>query len=221
MRSRSGSGAVPLGEVVASLGALLLLGSLWRPWYELRFPPEVLSQARAMAPHMGDLAPFVSQGVDQLSSAGAIPVTAWQAFDQADVVLAAAAAVALGLVALNLMGALTARLDGVIALAGLVGAATVAFRLVSPPGSGTPLGDQLLHPATALYVGLAGAGMIAAGGVMALTAGSGPPVPAPAVAASPAGRRRRGPGLGSELAAQTSFSIGTSTRLPHSVHEPS
>jgi hypothetical protein len=167
---------VPLGEVVASLGALLLLGSLWRPWYELRFPPEVLSQARAAAPHLGDLGPFVTQGVDQLASAGAIPVTAWQAFEQADVVLAAAAAVALGLVALNAVGALTARLDGVIALAGAVAVATVISRLVSPPGSGTPLGDQLLHPATALWLGLIGAGMMAAGGVMALAAGDGRPV---------------------------------------------
>jgi hypothetical protein len=180
---------VPLGEVVASLGALLLLGSLWRPWYELRFPPEVLSQARAAAPHLGDLGPFVTQGVDQLASAGAIPVTAWQAFEQADVVLAAAAAVALGLVALNAVGALTARLDGVIALAGAVAVATVISRLVSPPGSGTPLGDQLLHPATALWLGLIGAGMMAAGGVMALAAGDGPvpvhgvTVPPPPVAA--------------------------------------
>jgi hypothetical protein len=187
MRSRTGTGAVPLGEVVASLGALLLLGSLWRPWYELRFPPEVLSQAKAAAPHLGDLAPFVSQGVDQLSSVGAIPLTAWQAFEQADVVLAAAAAVALGLVALNVVGALTARLDGVIALAGLVAAVTVVSRLVSPPGSGTPLGDQLLHPATALWLGLLGAAMIAAGGVMALAASPGPALPAsPGVAPPPA-----------------------------------
>jgi hypothetical protein len=189
MRTRAGTGAMPLGEVVASLGALLLLGSLWRPWYELRFPASFLSQAKAAAPHLGDLGPLVSQGVDQLSSAGAIPVTAWQAFEQADVVLATAAAVALGLVALNAIGALTGRLDGVIALAGLVAAVTVVSRLVSPPGSGTPLGDQLLHPATALYLGLVGAVMMLAGGVMALAGGPGP-VPAAAavsISASPAG----------------------------------
>jgi hypothetical protein len=176
---------VPLGEVVASLGALLLLGSLWRPWYELRFPASVLSQAKAAAPRMGDLGPLLSQGVDQLSSAGGIPVTAWQAFEQADVVLAAAAAAALGLVALNAVGALAVRLDGVIVLSGLVAAATVVSRLVSPPGSGTPLGDQLLHPATALYLGLLGAGIIAAGGVMALAASADGPVVVHPVAPPP------------------------------------
>jgi hypothetical protein len=172
---------VSLGEIAASLGALLLLGSLWRPWYELRFPASVLSRAKAIAPHMGEMGPVISQGVDQLASVGAIPVTAWQAFEQADLVLAGVAAVTLGLVALDAVGALAARMDGVIVLAGLVGAVTVVSRLVSPPGSGNPLDEQLLHPATALYLGLLGAVMIAAGGLLALAA----PSPGAAAAAAP------------------------------------
>ena len=168
----------PLGELVAGLGAVILLASLWQPWYRLTFPEQLLSQAQAMAPRMGEMGGFITQGVDQLRSAGDLPVTAWQAFDQADMVLAGAAAVALGLVLLNLVGALATRLDNVIALAGVLASATVLYRLASPPGSNTPLGD-LLHPATALYAGLVGAAMMLAGGLMALGA------PASASAASP------------------------------------
>jgi hypothetical protein len=158
----------PLGEFVAGLGAVVLLASLWQPWYRLTFPDELLSQAQSMAPRMGEMGGFVTQGIDQLRSAGDLPVTAWQAFDQADMLLAGAAAVALGLVVLNAIGALATRLDNVIVLAGAVALATVAYRLASPPGSNSPLAADLLHPATALYAGLLGAALMLAGGLMAL-----------------------------------------------------
>ncbi len=75
-------------------------------WYELRFPDEMIAQARAFSSQLGELGPFAQQGLDQLQAQGAVPVTAWEVFDQADAVLAAAAGVVLGLVLLNAVGAL-------------------------------------------------------------------------------------------------------------------
>ncbi len=80
-----------MGDVLSGLGAVLLLVSLWRPWYELRIPDEVIAQARAFSSRIGELGPFAQQGLDQLQEQGAVPVTAWQVFEQADAMLAVAA----------------------------------------------------------------------------------------------------------------------------------
>jgi len=177
MSARNGRPGLSLGDLVAGAGAVALLISLWRPWYELRIPDELVSQARAFTSRMGELGPFAQQGLDQLQSQGAVPLTAWQVFEQADTVLAVAAALVLGLVGLNAVGALSVRLDGVIVLAGLVAAALVGLRLASPPGPDMPFGPDLLHATTGAYVALVGALAMAAGGVMAVI-GQGAPTPA-------------------------------------------
>ena len=41
MSSRTGQGGLSLGDLLSGLGAVLLLVSLWRPWYELRLPEEL------------------------------------------------------------------------------------------------------------------------------------------------------------------------------------
>ena len=101
-------------------------------------------------------------------------MTAWEVFDQADTAMAVTSCVVLGLVALTATGALSARQDGVLVLAGLVAAGLVAFRLVNPPGADVPIAADLLHATTGAYVGLAGALLMAAGGVMAAM-GQAPP----------------------------------------------
>ena len=111
MSARGGQPGLSVGDVLSGLGAVVLLVSLWRPWYELRFPDEVIAQARAFSSRLGELGPFAQQGLDELQEQGAVPVTAWQVFDQADAMLAAAAGVVLGLVLLNAVGALAARQD--------------------------------------------------------------------------------------------------------------
>ena len=136
---------------------------------------------------MGELGPFAQQGLDQLQAQGPVPLTAWQVFEQADAVLAVAAGLVLGLVVLNAIGALSARLDGVLVLGGLVAGAVVCFRLASPPGSDTPLGSDLLHVAGGAHLALAGAALMTVGGVVAaMGQGSGaqasPPAPAPTLA---------------------------------------
>ena len=145
MGPRGGKG-LSLGDLVSGLGAVVLLVSLWRPWYELRFPDEVLAQARQFTSRMGELAPFAQQGIDELQTRGSVPITAWQAFEQADTLLAVAAGAVLGLVLLNATGALAARLDGVLVLAGLVATGLVAFRLVSPPGPDIAAGGRPVPP---------------------------------------------------------------------------
>ena len=183
MGPRTGKG-VSLGDLVSGLGAVILLVSLWRPWYELRFPDEVLAQARQFTSRMGELAPFAQQGIDELQTRGSVPITAWQAFEQADTLLAVVAGAVLGLVLLNATGALAERLDGVLVLAGLVATGLVGFRLISPPGPDTPLAPDLLHPATGLYAALAGALLMAVGGIVALSHDATPSAP-PAPAAPP------------------------------------
>ena len=88
MSPRTGQGGLSLGDVLSGLGAVLLLASLWRPWYELRIPEELITQARAFTSRMGELGPFAQQGLDELQSQGAVPLTAWQVFEQADTALA-------------------------------------------------------------------------------------------------------------------------------------
>ena len=185
MSSRSGQTGVSLGDLLAATGAVILLVSLWRPWYELRFPDEVLAQAREFSSRMGELGPFAQQGIDELQARGAVPVTAWQIFEQADTLLAVAAGLVLGLVLLNAFGALAARQDGVIVLIGLVAAGLVAFRLVSPPGADMPAGLDLLHPATGAYLALAGALLMAGGGMLAAMRTGAPAPAAPAQTVRP------------------------------------
>jgi hypothetical protein len=187
---------VPLGEWIAGLGACVLLVSMSRPWYELSLPDEVLTGARGLVPRVGDLGPLLSRGIDELQRAGGFPVSPWDAFESADFVLAGAAAAVLAIVALDVTGALNVRLHGLVTLLGLIAAGVIAYRIVSPPLSSPLLDEPLLSVQPAMYAALIGAVAIAGGGLMALTAPGAQP-------------------------AQTSFSIGTSTRLPHSVHDPS
>jgi hypothetical protein len=88
MQSRAESAQVPLGQWIAALGAVGLLATLFRPWYELNLPEQLLSEADALAPRMGELGPLLTEGLAELERAGPLTVTAWQVFESADVVLA-------------------------------------------------------------------------------------------------------------------------------------
>ena len=70
MSAANGRPGLSLGDVVAGLGALVLLISLWRPWYELRIPDELITQARAFSSRMGEFGAFAQQGLDELQSQG-------------------------------------------------------------------------------------------------------------------------------------------------------
>ena len=122
-----------LGELLAAAGALLLVGSMFRPWYELNLPESLVTRARSATGQFGEFGAFLQQGLDELQRQGGIPVKAWEIFEGADIVLAVAAAAVVGAVALNAAGALTRGLGGAIALAGLVATGIVAFKLSRHP----------------------------------------------------------------------------------------
>jgi hypothetical protein len=164
---------------------VLLLVSLWRPWYELRIPDEMVAQARAFTSRMGEMGSFAQQGLDQLQSQGAVPLTAWQVFEQADTALAVVAGLTLGLVLLNAAGALAARQDGFLILAGMAATALVAYKLVNPPGPDGPMVAGLLHATTGAYMALVAGLLMAGGGLMATLGGSPAPVPAPVTPLAP------------------------------------
>jgi hypothetical protein len=121
---------------------------------------------------------------------GAVPLTAWQVFEQADTALAVVAGLTLGLVLLNALGALAARQDGLLVLAGLVASALVAYKLVNPPGPDVPMTADLLHATTGAYMALVAGLLMAGGGLVAMLGGSSAPVPAaaPAPPAAAAGQ---------------------------------
>jgi hypothetical protein len=146
---------------LAALGSGGLIASLWLPWYSFRIPGAILDQAERIGQQFGILAPLIRQGADAVRNLGAIHLTAWQVFQQVDIVLALAGAAA-GAMALL---AYTERASGVarlIAASGAIALGLAAYRIASPPGA-----LDLLHPAWGAYVALAGAATMLVGGLLA------------------------------------------------------
>jgi len=156
------------GHAVAALGAVLLAVALWLPWYELHLPETLggeLGEATRTAPLLGQLMQEIAAAIP-----AELTVTAWQAFDFADVFLAVACAHVLFVVVL---GSSSPDAAAKLALAaGCVAAGLVALKLASPPGP-----DGMLDVRHGAWVALLGALLIAAGGFLARQA--------PAAAATP------------------------------------
>jgi hypothetical protein len=153
---------LPLGNWIAAAGAVGLLFTLFRPWYKLNFPDDLLSEANSLAPELGDFAPLLTQALAELERSSAFTATGWQVFESADIVLAALAAVVLAAAALSAIG------PEWIARGGAAAAVLVAYKLAVPPGASPQLEEQLLQPVSAAYVALACAVAMAAGGAMAM-----------------------------------------------------
>jgi hypothetical protein len=132
------------GEWVAAASGVALLVSLFLPWYS----PEIC----------------VARYADVLRAATCPSLSGWESLSAIDVLLAFAAAtgVLLAIVtATQRVAAVPVALSALVALAGLAGVLLVLFRLVDiPEGAG---GREW-----ALWLGLAGAGGIAVGSVMAM-----------------------------------------------------
>jgi hypothetical protein len=147
-------------EPVAGLGGLLLLVSLFLPWYGVELPPAV-----------GDLEPF-----------GPEDVTAWQAFTVIDVLLAALGLLAIVVPVSSLLANGPAKPIAVAVLAGALGwiaVVLVIFRLVDSPTDGL----ELRYGA---WVGLAAALIAWIGSWLALRDESTPGAVAPDVPCRPA-----------------------------------
>jgi hypothetical protein len=181
--SRSSAGAQLSGA-----GALILLVSLWLPWYAIRMPDVLRDAFQGLG--KGAAGQTSSGGADDgfaqafggfLSGiAEAMPeeITAkgWTALDGADVALTAISAVAI-LLALSFSGAALVRMApadagrGLIAL-GVIALAIVGYHIASPPGGDAPaiFGEDLVKLRYGLAVAAFGAICMIAGGAMAQSA---------------------------------------------------
>jgi len=149
------------GHSLAGLGAAGLIVSLWLPWYTFRIPPAAIDYAEQLAKQFGALGPLISRGAQLASQLGPLHLSAWHAFSTTPAVLLVIGVIGGGLSAL----ALTDRAAGaarLTMLASVVGVALSGYRIVDPPGQG-----DLLHPAWGIYLALAGAVAMLAGGALA------------------------------------------------------
>jgi hypothetical protein len=187
------------GAQLSGAGALILLVSLWLPWYAIRFPAALRDAFKGLGNSAGQgAAPSGSgQGFEQAFSgflsgiAAALPdeisAKGWTALDGADVALAAISAVAI-LLALSLSGSGLVRMApadagrGIAAL-GAIALAIVGYHVISPPGHDAPaiFGDDLVKLRYGLAVAAFGAICMLAGGLMARSA----PAAEPAASSAP------------------------------------
>jgi hypothetical protein len=153
------------GHLLAAAGAALVLVSLWLPWYGIDLPdglPEGLGSAAPTGPG-AEMAESLARGL-LAAFEQALVVTGWRAFEVTDVVLAlgaGAALLAVGALAAgsSLAPAATGR---VLACAGVAGTLLIAARLVSPP-----MPADMLSTRAGAWTGLAGAVLVAVGGMLA------------------------------------------------------
>jgi hypothetical protein len=179
--SRSGSA----GAQVSGAGALILLVSLWLPWYAVRLPDALRDAFKGLGSGaaQGSAPAGSAQGFQQAFSgflsgiAAAMPeeITAkgWTALDGADVALAGISAIAI-LLALSISGSGLVRMDPADAARGLMVVGAIAlgivlYHVISPPGHDAPaiFGKDLVKLRYGLAVAGLGAVCIGIGGMMA------------------------------------------------------
>lgn len=162
------------GHFLALIGALVAVGSLWRPWYSVRFPPEfreMLSGGGQLGSDPGLLGQL-ARGM-----ASVIPdhvaVDGWDALKGADVVLVVCAVVVLGAV-LAASGAISGvRADGQLAAraaaaAGSVVLVVAAWHIVKKPGGGSPAAvADWIHVESGLWMAVAAGAAMLGGGLWA------------------------------------------------------
>ncbi|HEU4975824.1 MAG TPA: hypothetical protein VFT50_12090 [Baekduia sp.] len=173
------------GHVVALVGALLTLASLWRPWYAIELPQALrdgLASEGARAASAGSL---LGSAVQQLAAAlpSRIEADGWQVLRGADVALCAVALAAAALV-LGAAGALGGAVRVEAGAAGrwtagvgLIGLVVALAHVVDPPSGGFGIAVRVGDGA---WLALVGAAITALGGALAATSGGSAPA-APAV----------------------------------------
>ncbi len=171
------------GHLAALAGALVLVVSLWLPWYHLHLDALTRGQITGGASAVGGapLAAFMDGLAAVLDGQS---VSAWTVFDGADVVLAAGAAlVALAVLVAGGAGGPGVRVEPpaaarVAASGGLALGGLVLVKVVSRPGPA-----EILVPGPGITIGLAGCALMLVGGVLAArprpmsSAASAPPPP--------------------------------------------
>ncbi|WCB96824.1 hypothetical protein DSM104299_05592 [Baekduia alba] len=161
-----------IGHIVALAGALGVLLALWRPWYSVTFPPQI-REAFGTSGQLGQDPGLLGQMARSLAAAlpASIEASGWKELQGADVALcvAAVAVCVLVLVAADAFGA-AVRIDphacgSAIAALGAATLAIVGLHVVHKPG-GAAAADYV-HVEQGVWIALAGAGAMLAGGLMA------------------------------------------------------
>jgi hypothetical protein len=175
------------GHIVAILGALTALASLWRPWYTVDVPQRLRDAISAQ----GDQVPALRGFAQTLAAAlpSRISASGWQELQGADIALCVGmlAVVALVVGAAGAFGAairVEPRAAGqAIAVVGAAGVALVVVHLVHRPG-GQAAAD-FVKLGSGAWIALAGSVATLAGGLMAAGAGTARRVPAASGSLSP------------------------------------
>ncbi len=145
--------------------AAVLIGSLWAPWYAIDISPAARDAVSGQAGQLpGPLGDFARQVLTLLPTH--IEATAWQVFDNADVVLLVCAIVAV-------MAALIDRV-GVAGLAGAAAAGTVVLQMIDRPGP-----SEIVSLKWGTWLALAGALAIVGASRMSSKQTAAAPTPAP------------------------------------------
>jgi hypothetical protein len=161
-----------MGHIVALVGALAALVSLWRPWYSVTFPPQ-LRDAFGAGGQLGQDPGLLGQMARGLAAAlpSSIEASGWKELGGADVALAVGAVVVVGLVlaAADAFGG-AIRVDphacgSIVAAIGAGAAAIVGVHVIHKPG-GAAAADYV-HFGQGIWIALAGSAAMLAGGLMA------------------------------------------------------
>jgi hypothetical protein len=163
-----------LGHFLALVGALVAVGSLWRPWYSVRFPPEFRDlfagggQLGSDPGLLGRLARGMAAAIPD-----SVSVTGWEALKGADVAIAVVA-IGAAAVIVAATGAISGmRVDANLAgraasLAGSVVLAVAAWHIVKKPGGGAPAGvADWIGVESGLWMAVAGGAAMLGGGLWA------------------------------------------------------
>ncbi|HET6505497.1 MAG TPA: hypothetical protein VFG42_01795 [Baekduia sp.] len=159
------------GHFLALVGALIAVGSLWRPWYSVRFPPELREMLGAGGPLGSDPGLF---GQMARTVAGSIPdqvsVSGWEVLNGADVGITVLA-IGVAAVILAASGAISGlRVDAGLAaraasLAGLGVLALAVWHVVHKPVPGQVA--DWLHVEQGVWMALVGGAAMLGGGLWA------------------------------------------------------
>ncbi len=178
--------SAPRGVLLAGVGAFVALGSLWLPWYTIKFPDafrdalgsvgsgagsaKVTGAGGAGAGAAGDAFAGMFKGLAALLPTE-ITGKGWQVMSGGDVALAVAACAALLLVLAVSGGAAGVRIDRgiagrLISAAGLVVAGIAVYHVVSKPGSGAGEFSAMVQVKLGLWVATAGGLAMIVGGAL-------------------------------------------------------
>lgn len=159
------------GHFLALIGALVAVGSLWRPWYSVRFPPEFRELFSSDGRLGGDPGLF---GQLARGMAAAIPssvsVSGWEALKGADVAIALVA-IGAAVVILAASGGISGlRVDAGLAAraataAGLTVLVLALWHVADKPGPGQAA--DWLHVGSGLWMAVVAGALMLGGGLWA------------------------------------------------------